>query len=144
MIVQMIRFRLRPETDDEDFLAITAEAGQVFLQTQPGFLGREVCKAEDGSWVGLIRWQDKESCEAAGAAWQDHPLAVELDGVVVKGEDELHGSARPVIFSTCRRPAPSSRRVALAWPSGAAFVTRPLPSAGGRGGLPARWNSGSP
>lgn len=83
-VLQLIVFRLQPGCS-RDFLALTAAIHSDFLQRQPGFLGREVLQAEDGTWHELVRWQDPPSSDAADRHWASHPLAARLDELVQPG-----------------------------------------------------------
>jgi hypothetical protein len=79
MIIEVIRFTLRDGVGESALLKAIEASYVEFLQTQPGFVGRELFKADDGSWMGLLRWESLEAAQRADAAWDKHPLSAKLD-----------------------------------------------------------------
>jgi hypothetical protein len=79
-----VLFRLLPG-QSRAYLSLSAEVYSDYLQRQPGFLGREVLQAEDGTWHELIRWSDPPASDAADAAWARHPLAARRDALLAPG-----------------------------------------------------------
>jgi hypothetical protein len=107
--VQEVRFTA---TDDLD--ALLADAGR-FLQAQPGFLGREVCRNGD-DWLGLLRWVDRDHADAATDAWQATPLAARMD---------RHATAGTMRTWT-RVHTDAARHLEPTWNAGRDFVMRGL------------------
>jgi heme-degrading monooxygenase HmoA len=64
-IIELARYRLVPGADPEALAqaeqAIQSEVGP----THPGYLGRELLHAADGSYVLIMRWESEE----ASATW---------------------------------------------------------------------------
>lgn len=65
MVVEWQRVKVRPEVRDR-YLEKDAEIWTTGLESEPGFLGKEVWLGEDGEVVLLIRWRSREE-------WQDIP-----------------------------------------------------------------------
>lgn len=64
-VLEMVTFNLAGGVSEDHFLA-AAEASTGALITLPGFLGRRLAKAEDGSWIDIAEWRDAASAQAAG------------------------------------------------------------------------------
>ena len=80
-ILEQVRFRLVPEADPVTFDAVSA-AADGFLQRQPGYAGRLVVREEDGTFVDLVGWTDRESAEAAATAFLGDPAGAGLVAVI--------------------------------------------------------------
>lgn len=59
--VELARFKLRNSVSDEEFLQAEESVRRGPLAKFPGFVSREVFKDEQGGWVVLLRFSDKES-----------------------------------------------------------------------------------
>ncbi len=64
-VLEMVTFNLAGGVSEDHFLA-AAEASNGALITLPGFLGRRLAKAADGSWIDIAEWRDAASAQAAG------------------------------------------------------------------------------
>jgi hypothetical protein len=64
-VLEMVTFNLAGGIAETHFLA-AAEASNGALIMLPGFLGRRLVKAGDGSWIDIAEWRDAASAEAAG------------------------------------------------------------------------------
>ncbi|MFH5821466.1 antibiotic biosynthesis monooxygenase family protein [Georgenia sp. AZ-5] len=73
MIVEVSQFRLVPGADEDAFLAAAEETQTGFLATQPGFVGRELLRGPDGSWLDIVRFESADAAHAAFAAFVGHP-----------------------------------------------------------------------
>ncbi len=67
MILELVSFRLRPGVEQGRFEPALAAVDD-FLAGQPGFLSRQVFRADDGTWFDLVRWRDLDSARNAAAA----------------------------------------------------------------------------
>lgn len=57
-------YQLKSGIDDAQFLSISDEATDVYRKL-PGFVRRELMKSEDGNWVDLVYWQDRDVAKLA-------------------------------------------------------------------------------
>jgi len=63
--VEVVLLKLNSGVSDADFVEATA-AMLPDLQSTPGFIRRELLKAEDGQWIDVIHWQSlPEALQAA-------------------------------------------------------------------------------
>jgi hypothetical protein len=67
MILELVSFRLQPGISQEHFLSAVADVDE-FLAGRPGYLGRQVYRSGDGTWLDLVRWHDLPSAQAAAQA----------------------------------------------------------------------------
>jgi hypothetical protein len=57
-------------------MAEAAERSQSgFLGRQDGFVGRDLLRAEDGSWMDVVRFETADAAKAAFEAFAGHPDA---------------------------------------------------------------------
>lgn len=87
-VLQIIRFRLLAGRSRE-YLALSARIYEEFLLRRPGFIGREVLQAEDGTWHEAVRWADPPSSDDADRIWASHPLAAELGSLLQRGSLDI-------------------------------------------------------
>ena len=73
MIVEVSRFRLVPGTDEQAFLEAAEQTQSGFLGKQEGFMGRDLLRADDGSWMDIVRFEDSEAAQAAFESFAGHP-----------------------------------------------------------------------
>ncbi len=73
MSVEVSQFRLVPGSDEEAFLAAAGQTQSGFLGKQAGYLGRDLLRAEDGSWMDIVRFEDDEAARAAFRGFAAHP-----------------------------------------------------------------------
>ncbi len=62
--VEVVRFKLKAEVTTEQFLKAESDIRKGAIKTQAGYQGRDVYQDTDGSWLIIIRWDDKASAEA--------------------------------------------------------------------------------
>jgi hypothetical protein len=62
-------FELRPGITETFLLDVSATLQREFLDQQPGFMRRELVKAEGGRWVDLVVWSSRAAAENAEANW---------------------------------------------------------------------------
>ena len=72
VVVEWAPFRLAPGVPEPTLLDASEALQRDFLAHQPGFLRRELLRADDGQWADLVYWADEASAngviEAAGAS----------------------------------------------------------------------------
>lgn len=62
--LEVVRFKLKPEVTTGQFLKAESDIRKGAIKTQAGYQGRDVYQDTDGSWLIIIRWDDKASAEA--------------------------------------------------------------------------------
>ncbi len=62
--IEAVRFKLKAEVTLEQFLKAENDIRLGAIQTQAGYQGRDVYQDSDGTWLIIIRWDDKASAEA--------------------------------------------------------------------------------
>lgn len=65
-ITEVVLFRLKEGVPEADFLKETAVA-QAWVETQEGYISRELLKTPDGQWLDTVRWTALEPAERAAA-----------------------------------------------------------------------------
>ena len=73
-VVEVVKFRLAQGAGEPAFLAENRKA-QAFVARQPGFVGREIARGDDGSWLVIVRWN---SAAAADASFSKFVAAEEM------------------------------------------------------------------
>ena len=62
--LEVVRFKLKPEITTEQFLKAESDIRKGAIKLQAGYQGRDVYQDTDGSWLIIIRWDDKASADA--------------------------------------------------------------------------------
>ncbi len=62
--LEVVRFKLKLDVNTEQFLKAENDVRKGVIKTQSGYQGREVYQDIDGSWLIIIRWDDKASADA--------------------------------------------------------------------------------
>jgi hypothetical protein len=76
-VLQIVRFRAKPEVSDEEMLAVNERFQRDVAPTLPGLERREATRSEDGDWVLVLRYADMDHA-AGGAARDTSPVALEF------------------------------------------------------------------
>jgi hypothetical protein len=63
--LELVTFRTT-EMDQERFIAANAEVND-WLRRQPGFLARHLAGKDDGGWIDMVLWTDREAAMQASA-----------------------------------------------------------------------------
>ncbi len=66
-VLQLVRFRARPEVNDEEMLALNERFQREVAPTLPGLERREATRSEDGEWVLVLRYATMELATAPPA-----------------------------------------------------------------------------
>ena len=64
MTVEIVLFKLNAETDEAAFLQ-AAEAVTPALRAMTGFIDRALLKDENGHWLDIMHWQNREAAVQA-------------------------------------------------------------------------------
>ena len=62
--LEVVRFKLKSEVTTEQFLKAESDIRAGAIQKQKGYQGRDVYLDSDGSWLIIIRWDNKASADA--------------------------------------------------------------------------------
>jgi hypothetical protein len=85
-VMELVSFRLVAGTSDAAFLA-AAKTTALPLQGQPGFRGRHLTRAEDGTWTDHVLWsslpQAMAGAEQMTAEPAFQPFMALIDGATV-------------------------------------------------------------
>ncbi len=65
MIVELAPFSLAEGVDESALLQASAALQSEFLETQDGFVRRDLLKAADGSWTDIVYWESEAAAKAA-------------------------------------------------------------------------------
>jgi hypothetical protein len=82
MIVEVSRFRLVDGADERAFLDAAEETQAGFLGRQDGFAGRDLLRADDGSWMDVVRFESMEAALAAFQGFAEHPAAKTFEAML--------------------------------------------------------------
>ncbi len=63
-IAEIVTFTLAVGVEDTDFLASARKTNNL-IESQPGFLSRQLSKGSDGRWTDYTLWKDQYSIDAA-------------------------------------------------------------------------------
>jgi hypothetical protein len=78
VIVELLTFRLRPGTTEDELRARETRAYEDFAVHQPGLLRRTTAKSADGEWLVVQLWADEASADAAERAAGADPATAAL------------------------------------------------------------------
>jgi hypothetical protein len=82
MIVEVSQFRLVPGADEGAFLEAADETQSGFLGRQAGFTGRDLLRADDGSWMDIVRFDSMEAATAAFDGFAGHPAVKAFESML--------------------------------------------------------------
>jgi hypothetical protein len=82
VIVEVSQFKLAPGTDEGAFLDAADRSQPGFLGQQDGFISRELLRAEDGSWMDVVRFETADAAKAAFEAFPGHPDAKPFESML--------------------------------------------------------------
>ena len=63
--IEIVNFRLKPETTDEAFVEVTKSMERNFLGKLHGFVDRDTGKSADGQWLVVLHWESAEDAQAS-------------------------------------------------------------------------------
>lgn len=76
-VLQIVRFRAKPDVTDQEMLAINQRFQREVAPTLPGLERREATRNEDGNWVLVLRYSDMDQA-VGGPARDTSPIALEF------------------------------------------------------------------
>jgi hypothetical protein len=74
-VIEILRFRLAPETTEAEFLAADHRLQEEFAYHQPGLLRRTTARGEDGGWIVIDLWRCAADADACDRRWDADPAA---------------------------------------------------------------------
>ena len=93
-VLQIVRFRAKPDVTDEEMLAINDRFQREVAPTLPGLQRREATRSDDGDWLLVLRYADMDHA-AGGAARDTSPVAAEFMSKI--DMNSMSASFHPVV-----------------------------------------------
>ena len=59
--VELAKYKLLPDADPNVLIGVEQEIQREIGPKHPGYIGRELLRAADGSYVLIMRWENQES-----------------------------------------------------------------------------------
>jgi hypothetical protein len=80
LVIEILRFRLTPATDESEFLKADRRVQTEFAYHQPGLLRRTTARSEDGGggWIVIDLWRSSEDADACGQRWGKDPVTADF------------------------------------------------------------------
>jgi hypothetical protein len=75
--IEIVNYQLVEGADEDRFLEINRAVGAEFTSAQPGFLRREIGRAEDGTWLIAVYWETPEHARNSIGNIEKIPPSVE-------------------------------------------------------------------
>ena len=72
-VIELAKFKLRAGVSDEAFLLAENNIRSGRINQQPGYLGREIGRGENGEWLIVIRWETAEQAVAWTPVFMQDP-----------------------------------------------------------------------
>ena len=72
MLMEVIQFKLKAETDVAEFLRANKQAEDQQVATIPGFLSRQTT-VDDDNWMINVHWADKDALDKSLATFMESP-----------------------------------------------------------------------
>jgi hypothetical protein len=73
-VIEIMRFRLAPGSDEAEFLAADQRLQQEFAHQQPGLLRGTTARGGGGNWVVFDLWRSAADADACAARWDSDPV----------------------------------------------------------------------
>jgi hypothetical protein len=95
-MIEIMRFRLAADCDEDQFLAADRRLQQEFAYFQPGLLRRTTARGEDGGWIVIDLWRSAADADACAVGWDQDPVAqafmamLDRSSVTTQRYHELH------------------------------------------------------
>jgi hypothetical protein len=99
-IIEWASFRLKPNTRESELLEAADELQVNFLAKCPGFLGRDLVRAGDGSFADIVRWSSRDAADAAMASTGESQACARYFALMEI--DETDPAAGPALYQHIR------------------------------------------
>jgi hypothetical protein len=74
-MIEIMRFRLAPGVQEDDFRRADSALQQNFAYHQPGLIRRTTARDGDGNWIVIDLWRSDAEADECAARWDDDPIA---------------------------------------------------------------------
>ena len=92
-VLELVLFELKPEVEEDVFLNHSLAVSS-WAETQPGFLSRDLTKAEDGRWVDVVWWRSMaDAKQAAEAAMSSDACSPMFSAIAEKSVQMIHATS---------------------------------------------------
>ena len=71
MLIEVLQFKLKAETNVDEFLKANKQAEDKQVATIPGFLSRQTSVNEEGIWMIVVHWADKAALDKSLATFME-------------------------------------------------------------------------
>ena len=88
-VLEIVLFRSHDGVASED-LREAARKAQPEIAALPGFLGRELGQAANGTWLDQVRWASMEAAQSAAQAVMTHPACGAYFRLIDEGSIVMH------------------------------------------------------
>ena len=89
-VIETMTFALRPDADEEAFLAADRRVQVEFAYQQPGLLRRTTARDRAGGWIVVDLWRSDDDADAMGERWDTAPAPAALMAFVATGTVQVH------------------------------------------------------
>jgi hypothetical protein len=81
-VIEIMRFRLAPGTEEEAFLDADRRVQTDFAYQQPGLLRRTTARGDGGEWIVIDVWRSAADADSCGERWGREPVTAALVALV--------------------------------------------------------------
>ena len=89
-VIETMTFALRPDADEEAFLAADRRLQVEFAYHQPGLLRRTTARDSAGGWIVIDLWRSADDADAMGECWDTAPAVVPIPGISLSLSGKRH------------------------------------------------------
>ena len=82
MTIEIVRFRLKADTDRDQFLAQNKNIEQNVIMKMPGIVTRETAQSGDGEWMVLLHWERQEDAQNSMDKFVANPDTKSFTGLI--------------------------------------------------------------
>jgi hypothetical protein len=75
VVIELMQFRLLPETTVDEFVAADDRLQTDFAYQQPGLLRRTTARGDNGEWVVIDHWRSESDANACAERWEHDTVA---------------------------------------------------------------------
>jgi hypothetical protein len=73
-MIEIMRFRLAPGVDEDEFAAADSRVQSDFAYQRPGLLRRTTARGPGGNWIVIDLWRSAADADATEALWGRDPV----------------------------------------------------------------------
>lgn len=94
-VIEIAKIKLAADIGEDELIAASDRFQSEFLSRQPGYLGRDLVRLEQGEYADIIRWEGSEAAEAVLKKLSGSPACRDYFAIMDAGGIGLH----PVLSS---------------------------------------------